>query len=62
MSATDSVTSTIARTTALTMDKQAGAPTGTTAGSTLPYTFIVTNTGNVTRDGAVGHRPQGRPA
>ncbi len=48
VSATDSVTSTIVRTTALTMDKQAGALSGTTAGSTLPYSFIVTNTGNVT--------------
>ena len=48
VSATDSVTSTIARTSTLTMDKQAGTLTGTTAGSTLPYSFIVTNTGNVT--------------
>ncbi len=48
VSATDSVTSTITRTTALTMDKQAGALSGTTAGSNLSFSFIVTNTGNVT--------------
>ena len=33
---------------AITLDKQAGAPSGNTAGSTIAYTFVVTNTGNVT--------------
>ena len=33
---------------AITLDKQAGAPSGNTAGSTIAYTFLVTNTGNVT--------------
>ncbi|WGM19959.1 hypothetical protein QEH68_18335 [Paenarthrobacter sp. OM7] len=36
-----------ARITGLTLDKKAGAPSGNTAGSTVPYTFDVTNTGNV---------------
>ena len=31
----------------LTLDKKAGSPSGNTAGSTVPYTFDVTNTGNV---------------
>ncbi len=35
---------------AITLDKQAGVPTGATAGSTIDYTFLVTNTGNVTLD------------
>ncbi|HEY3338144.1 MAG TPA: GEVED domain-containing protein [Propionicimonas sp.] len=48
VSATDSVTSNVTRTATLTMDKQAGALSGSTAGSTQPYSFIVTNTGNVT--------------
>ena len=33
---------------AITLDKQAGRPSGNTAGSTIAYTFLVTNTGNVT--------------
>ena len=36
-----------ARITGLTLDKKAGAPSGNTAGSTVPYSFDVTNTGNV---------------
>ncbi|MCD9007054.1 DUF11 domain-containing protein [Luteimonas sp. XNQY3] len=32
----------------LTIVKTAGAPSGNTAGSTIAYTFLVTNTGNVT--------------
>ncbi len=32
------------------LDKQAGAPSGNTAGDTIDYTFVVTNTGNVTLD------------
>ena len=35
----------------LTVDKTAGAPSGSTAGSTIVYTFLVTNTGNVTVSG-----------
>ena len=50
---TDSVTSTITATPAITLDKQAAAPTGSSAGSTIAYTFVVQNTGNVTLD-AVG--------
>ncbi len=46
--ATDSTTTPITRTPAISLDKQAGAPSGTTAGSTIAYTFVVTNTGNVT--------------
>ena len=46
--ATDSTSTPITRAPAITLDKQAGAPTGTTAGSTITYTFIVTNSGNVT--------------
>jgi uncharacterized repeat protein (TIGR01451 family) len=36
-----------AQITGLTLDKQAGAATGNTAGSTVTYTFAVTNTGTV---------------
>ncbi|MCC6496795.1 MAG: DUF11 domain-containing protein [Propionibacteriaceae bacterium] len=51
VSATDSTISTITRSAALTMDKQAGTPSGGTAGSTIAYSFVVTNTGKVTVDG-----------
>jgi uncharacterized repeat protein (TIGR01451 family) len=37
----------------LALDKTAGTPTGNTAGSTIPYSFLVTNTGNVTITGLV---------
>ena len=43
----------IAANAALTIDKTAGVPSGTTAGSTIDYTFLVTNTGNVTLTGLV---------
>ena len=33
---------------AITLDKQAGTPSANTAGSTIAYSFVVTNTGNVT--------------
>ena len=36
---------------AITLDKQAGAPTGN-PGDTIDYTFVVTNTGNVTLTGS----------
>ncbi len=43
---------------ALTVDKAAGTPSGTTAGSTIDYTFLVTNTGNVTITGIAVNDPQ----
>ena len=43
----------IAAAPALTIDKSAGAPTGSAAGSTIAYSFLVTNTGNVTITGIV---------
>lgn len=36
-----------AQITGVTLDKQGGAPTGNTAGSTVTYAFDVTNTGTV---------------
>ncbi|MEZ5191694.1 MAG: hypothetical protein R2734_03695 [Nocardioides sp.] len=48
VTAIDSDTLVIPRTATLTLDKQAGTPSGTTAGSTIDYTFVVTNTGNTT--------------
>ena len=51
VSATSSTTTTIVRTSTITLDKQAGTPTGNTAGSTIAYSFVVTNTGNVTLTG-----------
>ena len=51
VTATDSTDTPIAAGPAITLDKQAGTPTGTTAGSTIDYTFVVTNTGNVTLTG-----------
>ncbi len=44
----DTTSTTIARTPSIALDKQAGTPTGNIAGSTIAYTFAVTNTGNVT--------------
>ena len=46
--ATDTTTTPISRAPSITVDKQAGGPSGTTVGSTIAYTFLVTNTGNVT--------------
>jgi uncharacterized repeat protein (TIGR01451 family) len=37
----------------LAIDKTAGTPTSMTAGGTIPYSFLVTNTGNVTVTGLV---------
>ncbi|MCB0906356.1 MAG: hypothetical protein KDB63_04465, partial [Nocardioidaceae bacterium] len=48
VSATDTDTRTVPRTTSITLTKSAGAPSGNTAGSTIAYSFLVTNTGNVT--------------
>ncbi|MGL5811402.1 MAG: beta strand repeat-containing protein, partial [Nocardioides sp.] len=50
VTAEDTATTPIASAPAITLDKAAGVPTGTTAGSTIDYTFLVTNTGNVTLD------------
>ncbi|MCB1554849.1 MAG: DUF11 domain-containing protein [Xanthomonadales bacterium] len=43
----------IAAAPSLTVVKSAGAPSGNTAGSTIAYSFLVTNTGNVTLTGIV---------
>ena len=51
--ATCTVTNTFQPAPALTIDKTAGTPSGTTVGSTIAYTFLVTNTGNVTLTGIV---------
>ena len=48
---TSSVITPIAATPSLTIDKTAGTPSGNTAGSTIGYSFLVTNTGNVTLTG-----------
>ena len=44
----DQATVTANRTATLTIDKQAGVPTGSSVGDTIGYTFLVRNTGNVT--------------
>ncbi|MCB0913191.1 MAG: hypothetical protein KDB60_16410, partial [Propionibacteriaceae bacterium] len=46
--ATDSTDTSLTRTPGISLDKQAGTPTGNTVGSTISYSFLVTNTGNVT--------------
>jgi uncharacterized repeat protein (TIGR01451 family) len=58
VTATDSETSPITRTASLTLDKTAGAPTGVAAGATIPYGFVVTNTGNTTLTGVGVSDPQ----
>ena len=57
MTAADTTSSPIAALPEITLDKQAGTPTGATAGSTIDYTFLVTNTGNVTLDSLVINDP-----
>ncbi|MBA8880913.1 DUF7507 domain-containing protein [Phyllobacterium myrsinacearum] len=47
-SITSTVNTPLTRSASLTVAKVAGAPTGASAGSTIPYTFTVRNTGNVT--------------
>ncbi len=49
-SATDSTTTPITQTPSIALDKTAGTPSGNIVGSTIDYTFLVTNTGNVTLD------------
>ena len=48
--ATDSVTTGIDQSASIALDKQAGTPSGSGAGDTVDYSFVVTNTGNVTLD------------
>ena len=48
MSASDSTDTPITAGPSISLDKQAGVPTGNTAGDTIDYTFLVANTGNVT--------------
>ena len=61
VTATDTTSTPIPPAPSIALDKTAGTPTGTTAGSTIDYTFMVTNTGNVTLTGSsiddpkVGH-------
>ncbi|MEZ5191692.1 MAG: hypothetical protein R2734_03685 [Nocardioides sp.] len=50
MTATDSTSTPIPPDPSIALDKQAGTPTGNAAGDTIDYTFVVTNTGNVTLD------------
>ena len=42
---------------AITLDKQAGTPSGSTVGSTIAYSFIVTNSGNVSLSSVVVDDP-----
>jgi len=48
VTAVDATSTAIAAAPAIVLDKQAGAPSGNTVGSTITYTFSVTNVGNVT--------------
>ena len=47
----DTTTTPITAAPSLTIDKTAGTPSGNTAGSTIGYSFLVSNTGNVTLTG-----------
>ncbi len=49
-SASDSTSTPITPGPAITLVKTAGTPSGNTAGDTIDYAFLVTNTGNVTLD------------
>ena len=51
VTATDTIDTPIGAGPAITLDKQAGVPTGNNAGDTIDYTFVVTNSGNVTLTG-----------
>ena len=55
VTATDTVNTPVTAAPSIALDKQAGTPSGSTVGSTIDYTFLVTNTGNVTLTGvAIG--------
>ena len=58
VTATDDTTTPLTRTATITLDKQAATPSGATAGSTIDYTFVVSNTGNVTLDPVSVDDPQ----
>ena len=58
---TATATTTVPRAPAISLTKTAGTPSGNTAGSTVAYSFLVTNTGNLTLTGVERHRPDGRP-
>ncbi len=47
---TDTVSTPIPASPDISLDKQAGVPSGNSAGDSIDYTFLVTNTGNVTLD------------
>ena len=48
VSNTDTTDTQIAQEPAVTLDKQAGIPSGNAAGQSIDYTFVITNSGNVT--------------
>ena len=50
VNAEDTTTTPIEPVPVITLDKQAGVPSGANAGDTIAYSFVVTNTGNVTLD------------
>ena len=56
VTATDTTDSPVVAGPSITLDKAAGAPSGNMAGSTIAYTFVVTNTGNVCfKGGTITH-------
>ncbi len=56
--ATDTESVDVPASPAISLDKQAAAPSGNTAGDTIDYTFLVTNTGNVTLTGITVDDPK----
>ena len=57
VSDTDSASVDIPAAPSIALDKQAGVPTGNAAGDTIDYTFLVTNTGNLTLSAIVVDDP-----
>ena len=55
----DTVTTAIPSAPLIQLDKVAGIPSGSAAGDTIGYSFLVTNTGNVTLDPIAHRRPDG---